>query len=356
VLDKAMETAVGALDRRFLLTAFVPTAVFLACLAAFTWPGHRQWSAVAKWQQQDAKALTTQLLGFFAVALLASVLLASVASSITRFFEGYWRGPVGRFAALVGRRYHHGVLDRLGRAAPTDPAADRRISLSYPLPVHVDEVMPTTLGNVLRNAEYYPRDRYGIEAIVVWPRLYLVVPDRALAGLAASRGDLELHLTVATLATVFGCVAAVHELVRPGPWWAFPLVFGLPMLFAWLNYRAAVAAAITYGTHLKAVFDVHRQELLQRFADAATEPEPQRWQRLVQLWYRGVPTDVDLEPPAPPGPPAPTSVTATAASPAAAASPAPKAIRGQSGARLSHWFAIVVAVGSCVGALLTALR
>ena len=40
------------------------------------------------------------------------------------------------------------------------------------MPSQPDQVMPTALGNVLRNAELHPRDRYGIDAVLTWPRLY----------------------------------------------------------------------------------------------------------------------------------------------------------------------------------------
>jgi len=300
MLDKAMDTAVGALDRRFLLTAFLPTAVFLALVAFTVWPSSGHAGVFAQWQRQSGGQRLAEGIAFLAVAMLSAALLGSMTGLLLKVYEGYWPGRIGEF----GRRHHRAVLVDLSRRAVTDPRAYSRIEAGYPLPSDLDAVMPTTLGNVLRNAELYPRYRYGLDAVLVWPRLYLVASDRALAGVASARSDMDLHVTVCTLSVLYGTVAGTDALLTGRSWWAFILFFTVPMVVAWLSYQAAVAAARVYGGLVKAVFDVHRGDVLEKLAAEVTGPEPDRWYRLQQLWYRAVPIEASVAP-EPPGEGAP---------------------------------------------------
>ena len=47
------------------------------------------------------------------------------------------------------------------------------------------------LGNTLRAAESWPTRKYGLDAVTVWPRLWLVLPDRASQELVAARASLD---------------------------------------------------------------------------------------------------------------------------------------------------------------------
>jgi len=44
-------------------------------------------------------------------------------------------------------------------------------------PAESDRHMPTKLGNILRAAELRSKDKYGLDAVICWPRLWLLLPD-----------------------------------------------------------------------------------------------------------------------------------------------------------------------------------
>lgn len=285
MLAEVVRTSLGALDRRFVLSAFVPTAVFAGLTGLTVHPG-----VLNGWQRQSGAMQIVYAVAFLAAALLVASLVANL--PLIRFYEGYWGSPVGRGLARLGSAHHRGVLDRLGRRGDHQ-TVERR----YPLPSCLDEVQPTTLGNVLRNSEVYARDRYGIDAVVAWPRLFLVMPDHARASVGAVRGELELLVNVATFAWLYAFIAGIHEVVVDGPRWRFLLLFLGPLLAAWFMYLGAVTVAVAYGSQIKAIFDTYRKELLEKIgAEDDTADERDQWYRITQFWYRGIPLDADLLP------------------------------------------------------------
>ncbi|MGH3716292.1 MAG: hypothetical protein ACRDT4_22945 [Micromonosporaceae bacterium] len=278
-------TVTGALDRRFLLNAVLPSALFVL-LAGFVWlAGADPAVAADRWDDAGGFAL---LVLVAATGLLACVVSAAT-PALLRLYEGYWGTPPGRLLAAWGRRRHQRRLAALAR----DPDAYPQIHLRYPLPSQPGEVMPTRFGNVLRSAELYPKDRYGIDTAVVWPRLYQVLPERQVTQIAAARGGIDLMVTISALASMFAVAGGGYLLATGAPWWRFLLCLWGGAGVAWLAYRGAVATAVTYGQHLRTAFDVHRGELLRQLG--LTE-EPGLWRRLAQHWYRNVPLDAELEP------------------------------------------------------------
>ena len=74
--------------------------------------------------------------------------------------------------------------DRLGERE----AAARRLR-RYPPPA---AILPTLLGNTLRAAEFRAGSRYGLDAVVLCPRLYPLLGDKVSATLNDLRDQLDL--------------------------------------------------------------------------------------------------------------------------------------------------------------------
>jgi hypothetical protein len=156
--------------------------------------------------------------------------------------------------------------------------------LDHDWPRDPDRSMPTALGDILRAAEDYPRARYGLEPIVLWPRLFPHLGDALRGALGAAQDQLDLMLRLATLLTIHGVVwgtvaalslgygllySAVAVLRVNGPMldhgvavltrsgagllWALP---ALPL--AYFMWRAAHQAARAYGGLFRSAFDLHR--------------------------------------------------------------------------------------------------
>jgi hypothetical protein len=152
--------------------------------------------------------------------------------------------------------------------------------------------MPTRLGNILKNAELYPMDRYQIDAVVVWPRLYGLLPENLVQAMDLSRGGMEHMLLLSALFAAFPLAAGGYLLVVKGAWWLFLLCFWGGLAVAWSAYGSALDNAQLYGVQYKAAFDLHRNELLKQLRKplpATQIEEKQTWKEVCQFLYRDHP-------------------------------------------------------------------
>lgn len=114
------------------------------------------------------------------------------------------------------------------------------------------ELMPTSLGNLLRAAERKPLEKYGLDPIICWSRLWLILPDSVKAELQAARADLDAAARI-----WFWSILLLGWTIL-GALWIIPLGI-LSAYFAY--YHWAISAATTYGELIEATFDVYRHLL-----------------------------------------------------------------------------------------------
>lgn len=151
--------------------------------------------------------------------------------------------------------------------------------------------MPTRLGNILRAAEIYPRERYGIDSVVIWPRLRHLLPSAVVDGLVEAQTALDSLLLLQTLAAVFGIVAPVALVVREESWWLVAASF-LAWAVAWISQRSALQFATTYAEQIRTVFDLYRLDLVKYLGFETPDDlsaERQLWDDLTQFYLRNLP-------------------------------------------------------------------
>ncbi|MFF4849750.1 hypothetical protein [Streptomyces sp. NPDC001194] len=278
--------------RRFVRVVLLPSLVFcslLACVALVA-GGQRPGAVVATWTSLPVEAKALLVGGFLTAVLLVSALLDSAQSALLRCAEGYW-GPIAdRSLGRFGRRCH-----RLRLLRCDDGPAQHL----YPPGSRPHEVRPTRLGNILKAAELYPQLRYGIDAVLVWPRLFPLLPDGLRGALATARAELTALLVRAVLCCAFAVIGAGCAAARGGPPALLPCCLWGGALLAWASYRGALNAALVYGQHVRVAFDLHRTDLLEALGEErrpGPDAERERWQRLCLFWHRGIPTDHEVPP------------------------------------------------------------
>lgn len=253
---------------------------------------------------EDAQARFLALPVPLQAALLLAVPLLIAASDglarrlerhILRWLEGYWPEiPPFTWLARWGRERHSERRQRLEaewqrlqgafqQGYLHDPAARLRLSRlevllhAYPDdPTHM--TLPTQMGLRLRAAEARPLLRYGLDGVVCWPALWLVLPEQARRDVAAAWGDLS-----ETARLVFW--ALLGAVWSAWAWWVLPAALGL----AWAGYRLATEAADAFATQVETAFAVYRFALYDAFGlhrPTTAEQERQQGQRLTaHLWY-----------------------------------------------------------------------
>lgn len=331
------------LTRSFFLYYYLPAAAFLLVQGLLIAPAVGLPALDLRGFEFHADPKTTELtqlltdlaVGFFSLnvilLLIAPLALGALTGmlslQITKFFEGLlpFEKPLLRRWLERNKQQSkklYGPLDRKRKeyfrtARDTGPDSDKALTVAgeiqalhvaieesnadRSLPTDPNRVTPTALGNTLAIAEEYPFERYGIDAVLFWPRLRAEVPSEELAGLDGTKGVLDGMLNVTLLAYVFGLEAIVVGLIRPfvkiadaaapGPL----LMIGagiLSMLIGWMSYRAAVSAARSMGSQLQTFFDYYRGKVLGRFGLALPEDLAQEkviWLRLAAFLRRGEP-------------------------------------------------------------------
>lgn len=254
-----------------------PALVFWAWAITVWFVGHDRWNDLAG--VLDVLATGTSgaallvLVGVVTVVTASGVVISRFATSILRCLEGYWPSWASRFAQ---RRKNHWrqIVDEMEQAnarltsVESDTAAIASLEQQLRRFPAARDVLPTRIGNIIRAGERRPLYWYGLDPIVVWPQLWLVLADQPRIVMAVARARLDRSI-VAFLWAALSIALGLW-------WWPAFLVGVLVTALAWRYWIPA--AADNYATLLAAVFDTHRFVLYAALhlalpTDPATEPK-----------------------------------------------------------------------------------
>ncbi|GAA2412837.1 hypothetical protein GCM10010378_65870 [Streptomyces viridochromogenes] len=263
----------GRLAERWATALFSPAFVFwvgglLAWLLRPEAPGG-DWKSrlLAFGRELQGQPLLVQ--GIYVIAPLILVTLSGLALRqaafpVLRMLEGYWPAALDPVADRMRAR----LSDRADRRAtrlralaavastaltPRQLTERARLERRHRrVPAQRAQRRPTRLGNTLRAAESRPRARYGLDPVVCWPRLWLLLPDTARQEATAAYTSLLVTVQV----FVCGLLSTVWTVWS---WWALPA----GLLVAVAAHLRMYYAAMTLGDVFEACFDVHRRLLYQ---------------------------------------------------------------------------------------------
>lgn len=271
---------------RFSLVNLMPTALFVTSVTVLIASGAYtgQKPDLTRFLHDLSKNPGLAVAGAFGIFLVA-VLLRPFQVALVQALEGYWQrwpslGLADDLAKERHRRLLHTASIVAGADGPDQPAtsefsevadyARRRrrfqkiqgranlVVNRYPLPQDDDDrLMPTLLGNVLRDGEDNAARRYGLQ-FSVYPRMYPSLSAKLDAAISA---QLDLLDTTSALCVVFALIALLAlPLVAHLDWWSLaPLVAVVASAVA---YRGAIATARRHGRLLATAFDLHRFDML----------------------------------------------------------------------------------------------
>jgi hypothetical protein len=294
-------------DRAFFIGYFLPAFLLVvglsANLFAFGYIDEKFTDFLAK---KSTAAHTLGATISLVFIWLLSILLMAFSRPIIRLLEGY--GNLNPFCILSSWQENKfkaqaepqlnklaRVLDARRRGVPeTEEFEEHSVwRATRDFPEALDLVLPTRLGNVMRAYERYSDVVYEIEAIVLWPRLFMIIPEEARDRIRESEGlfHFSINMLLTSIVTLVTCGAMIiSELYNGGLSglaniisWSLILVVVFGSFFAWFSWWTLPEAAIQRGEQVKSTFDLYRGAL----ADAlglelpATEAEERRMWRLV---------------------------------------------------------------------------
>jgi hypothetical protein len=289
MIDSIIDRAASILERRFLTNAFLPVVLLPPAIAMpALLQTDRLNQLIGDWGRASLGTKVVLVVGYFTFSWFFAVILASQWRNIVRLFEGY---PLWRWPALdrVGKQWHGAVSFQLAR-----PVNRKYWYLEYSRYPAARDALPTRLGNVMRAAERYPEQRYGADLILVWPRLYQVLPRDAVDDVEGARSTMEFLLVLSLWFAAFATGAPLVAVVTRHPSWVAVVCFAVGAGGAYAAYLSAITAAAEYGEQLRSIFDVYRLDLLRRLSVPPVETiaeERLRWQTLGALIGRRVPPD-----------------------------------------------------------------
>jgi hypothetical protein len=279
--------------RRFLVNIFFPSLIFWLLLfaVAIAGRGDNLLEVARRWNQQDTAFKSIQIIIFISWVTFFSSILASRLTTILRFYEGHWNVvPLEN----IGKNWYKDQHKKLDEKIEANPESDcyQEIYMHYPPRKQRDQIMPTRLGNILKNAELYPKQRYKIDAVLIWPRLYCLVPERFIQAIAEAKSSLDFMLVISLLSGLFALLSSIYMLIVGAVWWLFLLCFWGGLLVAWLAYQGANGCAILYAHLVKSCFDLYRNDLLKQMRlqlPNTSKDEREQWDALCKFLYRGLP-------------------------------------------------------------------
>lgn len=278
-----------ALGARFSIVGVVPSALVVVFLLAinvsnlYPWASPGEVGVAAVLQRTETLSGGDGVLLVFGILLFA-VLLRPFQVTLVRLLEGYWYAPWsdGPKALMVERHNRRYSLASLRATLPLSSpqeqtfeavasyAVDRerldrlarraeRVLADYPPGGRVETMMPTVLGNILRRAERTAGERYGLDTVHTYPRLYPHLSKQLDKEIGQ---QLDLVDTGASVATALGIctIVAVPLVWRVDSWSLLPILLALLAVVA---ARGSRTAARHYGTLLCTAFDLHRFQMIE---------------------------------------------------------------------------------------------
>lgn len=280
-MNPLLATLGGKLTERWLNLLVLPGALFLAATAVGGILGHHHWHDVDRLRTTLDDLATRPALDHTGTAalLVALVLLTATAASLAAQFLGgaiercwlrfgrdpfsrartarrarRWRQRDAKLGEAIGLAHHTGVRPdgavmipsgTLARIQALTEARDR-IALREP-------VRPTWYGDRMQATADRVEAAYGVDLAVLWPRLWLILPEPAVRQLQSARDSFSAAARLAAWAVGYALLAC---------WWwpVAPAAVGCAVV---ARSRARTALDALAGL-IEAAVDVHGRELATR--------------------------------------------------------------------------------------------
>ncbi len=303
MLGTFLDKATGLLNRNFLLAYWFPVFTSLGVLGLFNIWVNGTRSALNWWSsdlmiQGKETGIYLQLIVLVGVLIIITVLaylLLVFTHPIIRFFEGYWISPLRAFftfVPIIGVKSDWIKKKNKRATAAKDNNLKEYSSLHSELffgyPSKEDLLMPTKLGNVLRAAEEYSKKVYGMDSILWWPRIWILLPDSLKNEIEGAMTPIVALLNFSSIFALISVLGSAYFYSSGRPLWEVCLVLFAGLALVRISYLGAVAQAQSYGDKIRSAIDLYRIDLLINLSQPLPENLPKEeatWKMLSDWLY-----------------------------------------------------------------------
>jgi hypothetical protein len=199
------------------------------------------------------------------VVVCASVVVVNrLVPVVLSLVQGPWRGPFARLSVWAGNRVARRatmwstrwqdlaeLVDKGTETAAQRAEYARLDVLLRQLPTPEVGYLPTRVGNTMLATSVLVADKYGLDSVITWPRLWLLLPQSARDELTAARAALDASVAAVVWSVAFCAFVSLTVWVVP-----VGLVVALSALLLWLPARATAFTAL-----VESAFDLYRFSL-----------------------------------------------------------------------------------------------
>ncbi|HNC32186.1 MAG TPA: hypothetical protein PKX08_19380 [Cyclobacteriaceae bacterium] len=293
MLTKFWESAGEGLSARWLEQLFGPAFLFWSGgISIIVW----KVGFYAAWNWISTRDVATQsvtLIVSLLVILLSGELMRHLRFYFLRMLEGYWVWPFNYLGLLFininwwqikrERQRWNILMNKKEKGTLSIPErwelSNLEINGHY-TPANIDDCMPTSFGNILRAAETAPKYKYGLDAVICWPRLWLLISKELQESLIDSRQRLELLVEL----FAWGLLFATWVI-----WWHWAILISIIWMVG--AYILLNQSAMAYSDLIEATFDTQRFALYEsvhwRLPQKTGKVEVVLGEQLTAFFWRG---------------------------------------------------------------------
>ncbi len=154
-------------------------------------------------------------------------------------------------------------------------------------------ILPTRLGNVFRSIEVYPEMKYGMNSVFFWTRIQLCMKEENKVSLDKTRAFVDMFVELTWIFFFFAIVYSIVFAYNDNFLYSFVSLVAL-IFFSLGSYNMAVQSALDFGSYVRSMFDLYRDELWDEmknglFSELDSLPEKERWENVFRyLWFYNV--------------------------------------------------------------------
>lgn len=222
-----MSDVIKLCDKNFFIGYILPVLLFVtvnALIFVIYCPGLLLYMGLSEEQLQEVlspqslRLIITQFQNiwtFFIISLVllsSSTLLLILNRELIRFLEGYYvlnrpflkcippkRGQIKKFRHIIDEIK---MVEYSASQEDNDRYMGLMKTLSKKFPYEEEHVLPTSFGNRIRAFEVYTNKVYGFDAIPIWPRITLILPDDAKKNLNSAKAQVDFAVNCIVLSTI----------------------------------------------------------------------------------------------------------------------------------------------------------